>query len=112
MNILIVGGTGTIGTHLVHSLSKQDCKIFLLSRNPKKYHKKFNQNISLISWNTNNSNLLKDIDILNTDCIVLGCTHYSLVEKQIKQQLSEKNYTGVVLNANKILVNHINNLLM
>ena len=64
MNILIVGGTGTIGTHLVHSLSKQDCKIFLLSRNPKKYHKKFDQNISLISWNTNNSNLLKDIDIV------------------------------------------------
>ena len=41
MNILIVGGTGTIGTHLVHSLSKQDYNIFLLSRNPKKYYKKF-----------------------------------------------------------------------
>ena len=48
MNILIVGGTGTIGTHLVHSLSKQNHKIFLLSRNPEKYYKKFNQNISLI----------------------------------------------------------------
>ena len=46
MNILIVGGTGTIGTHLVHSLSKQNHKIFLLSRNPEKYYKKFNQNIS------------------------------------------------------------------
>jgi len=64
MNILIVGGTGTIGTHLVHSLSKQDCKIFLLSRNPKKYHKKFDENISLISWDTNNSNLLKDINVV------------------------------------------------
>ena len=47
MNILIVGGTGTIGTHLARSLSKQDCRIFLLSRNPKKYHKKFNQNVIL-----------------------------------------------------------------
>ncbi|GIS42847.1 MAG: hypothetical protein Ct9H90mP15_08870 [Candidatus Neomarinimicrobiota bacterium] len=47
MNILIVGGTGTIGTHLVHSLSKQNHKIFLLSRNPEKYYKKFNQNIFL-----------------------------------------------------------------
>ena len=64
MNILIVGGTGTIGTHLVHSLSKQDYNIFLLSRNPKKYYKKFDENISLISWDTNNSDILKDIDVV------------------------------------------------
>jgi len=64
MNILIVGGTGTVGTHLVHSLLKKDCNIFLLSRNPKKYYKKFDENISLISWDTNNSNLLKDIDVV------------------------------------------------
>ncbi|GIT10105.1 MAG: hypothetical protein CM1200mP31_2740 [Candidatus Neomarinimicrobiota bacterium] len=36
MNILIVGGTGTIGTKLVESLSKKDHHIVLLSRNPPK----------------------------------------------------------------------------
>ena len=64
MNILIVGGTGTIGTKLVESLSKKDYHIVLLSRNPKKYSKKFDKNVSLVDWNTNNSDLLKDINIV------------------------------------------------
>lgn len=34
MNILITGGTGFIGTHLIQELKKYDYTIFVLSRNP------------------------------------------------------------------------------
>ena len=64
MNILIVGGTGTIGTKLVESLLEKDHHIVLLSRNPKKYYKKFDDNVSLVDWNTNNLDLLKNINIV------------------------------------------------
>ena len=64
MNILIVGGTGTIGTKLVESLLEKDHHIVLLSRNPKKYYKKCDDNVFLVDWNTIQLDLLKNINIV------------------------------------------------
>ena len=105
MNILIVGGTGTIGTHLVHSLSKKDCNVFLLSRNPKKYHKKFDQNISLIDWDTNNPNLLNDINIVVK---LSGESVLQVWTAKIKQKIKSSR-TDITKDLKNFLeINHIN----
>ena len=105
MNILIVGGTGTIGTHLVHSLSKQNHKIFLLSRNPEKYYKKFNQNISLIGWDTDNSNLLEDIDVVIK---LSGESVLKFWTKKIKKRILSSR-VNITKDLKKFLeINHIN----
>ena len=105
MNILIVGGTGTIGTKLVESLSKKDHHIVLLSRNPKKYSKKFDENVSLVDWNSNNSDLLKDINILPTKKI-----KYSL--RALPNEISNGISTSIIFSAwnAATYVNQINDI--
>ena len=39
--VIVFGGTGFIGNHLVNSLCKQSCQIEIISRNPQKKKKKF-----------------------------------------------------------------------
>ena len=43
-------------------------------------------------------------------CVVLACTHYSLIEDKIRLFLKKMDFKGIVLNPNKILVNHISDL--
>lgn len=44
----------------------------------------------------------------NCCCVVLGCTHYNLIEEKIQKILNEKyNFKGEVINSNKILLDYI-----
>ena len=104
MNILIVGGTGTIGTKLVESLSKQDHHIVLLSRNPKKYSKKFDENVSLVDWNTNNSDLLKDINIVIK---LSGESVMQIWTKKIKKRIKSSRVDITKDLKNFLEMNHI-----
>ena len=62
MKILIAGGTGLIGARLVNSLILQNHTIVVLSRNPSKHIKKFDSQVSLVDWESNDIELLKNID--------------------------------------------------
>ena len=104
MNILIVGGTGTIGTKLVESLSKKDHHIVLLSRNPKKYSKKFDENVSLVDWNTNNSDLLKDINIVIK---LSGESVMQIWTKKIKKKIKSSRIDITKDLKNFLEMNHI-----
>ena len=104
MNILIVGGTGTIGTKLVESLSKKDHHIVLLSRNPKKYSKKFDENVSLVDWNTNNSDLLKDINIVIK---LSGESVMQIWTKKIKKKIKSSRVDITKDLKNFLEMNHI-----
>jgi|TARA_B110000014_G_C20124136_1_gene597413 hypothetical protein len=104
VNILIVGGTGTIGTKLVESLSKKDHHIVLLSRNPKKYSKKFDENVSLVDWNTNNSDLLKDINIVIK---LSGESVMQIWTKKIKKRIKSSRVDITKDLKNFLEMNHI-----
>ncbi len=40
------------------------------------------------------------------DCVVLGCTHYNIIENKIKNELKKYDFNGAVLNSNKILLQY------
>ena len=62
MNIIIVWVTWLIVARLVNSLILQNHTIVVLSRNPSKHIKKFDSQVSLVDWECNDIELLKNID--------------------------------------------------
>jgi len=48
--VIIFGGTGFIGNHLVNSLCKQSCQIEIISRNPQKKKKKNSFLVNLVKF--------------------------------------------------------------
>ena len=64
MKILIVGGTGLVGSRLVNSLISQNHHVIILSRNPSKYQNKFDQKVDFVDWNANEVKLLQNTDVV------------------------------------------------
>ena len=62
MKILIAGGTGLIGSRLVNSLTLQNHNVVILSRNPLKHKNKFDSGVSFVDWQSNDIELLRNID--------------------------------------------------
>ena len=62
MKILIAGGTGLIGSRLVNSLILQNHNVVILSRNPLKHKNKFDSGVSFVDWQSNDIELLRNID--------------------------------------------------
>jgi uncharacterized protein (TIGR01777 family) len=50
MRIIIAGGTGLIGSKLANQFLNDGHEIFMLSRRPEKFQKKFPSNITLVQW--------------------------------------------------------------
>ena len=40
------------------------------------------------------------------ECVVLGCTHYNIIENLIKNELKRYGFNGIILNSNKILLQY------
>lgn len=64
MNILVAGGTGFIGKKIVETLSDNNHKVFVLTRNINHHKNSFGTNIKLIDWDTINPTTLSKISIL------------------------------------------------
>ncbi|MFL2510752.1 MAG: DUF1731 domain-containing protein [Candidatus Neomarinimicrobiota bacterium] len=64
MNILVAGGTGFIGKKIVGTLSSQNYKVFVLTRNINHHKNSFGKNIELVEWNATNPRLLSKISVL------------------------------------------------
>jgi len=64
MNILVAGGTGFIGKKIVETLTSQDNKVFVLTRNKDQNKNLFGKNVELIDWNITDPILLSKISIL------------------------------------------------
>lgn len=62
MKILIAGGTGLIGSRLVNYLILQNHNVVILSRNPLKHKNKFDSGVSFVDWQSNDIELLRNID--------------------------------------------------
>ena len=64
-----------------------------------------NNNINNI--NTQLSKLSKHKDFISIcDCVVLGCTHYNIIKKDILHHLNKYNFKGEVINSNYVLYNY------
>ena len=50
MNILVAGGTGFIGKKIVETLTSQDNKVFVLTRNKDQHRNSFTE--KMLSWLT------------------------------------------------------------
>ena len=66
MKILLLGGTGALGTYLIDSLASTDAEIYVTSRKP---HQSF-QNIHYILGNAKETSFLEDVISNKFDCIV------------------------------------------
>lgn len=64
MKILIVGGTGLVGSRLANSLISQNHHVIILSRNPSKYQNKFDQKVNFVDWDANEIGLLQNTDVV------------------------------------------------
>jgi|TARA_B100001093_G_scaffold487788_1_gene524367 uncharacterized protein (TIGR01777 family) len=64
MNVLVAGGTGFIGKKIVETLSSQNYKVFVLTRNINNHKNLFGQNVELVDWNASNPSILSKITVL------------------------------------------------
>ena len=100
MKILIAGGTGLIGARLVNSLILQNHTIVVLSRNPSKHIKKFDSQVSLVDWESNDIELLKNIDAvvkLSGESVAqlwTKNTKKKIKKKKIKTKINEFKYSS------------------
>ena len=69
-NILITGGAGFIGGHLIEKLSLISKKIFIIDNYSTGYKKKFPQNTYLIKANCEDKEALKVLNKYNFDSVV------------------------------------------
>ena len=95
MKILIAGGTGLIGARLVNSLILQNHTIVVLSRNPSKHIKKFDSQVSLVDWESNDIELLKNIDAVVK---LSGESVAQLWSPKVKQLNVNSNFSALFYN--------------
>ncbi len=91
--ILILGGTGAIGTYLVNELKNTDYDVYITSRSP---HQNEN-NIHYIIGNAKNKFFLQDIFKQNFDCIVdfMAYKTFEFIDRYKDMLSSTKQYIFV-----------------
>lgn len=104
MRILIAGGAGFIGRHLVSELLKKSHEIIVLSRNPEKAKGKFaniQDSVSFVGW----QQLELDLAIHQCDVVInlAGSSIINLWTPKVKQQILKSR-----VNSTKALVDSIN----
>ena len=60
MKILVIGGTGFIGTHLVKKLLEREHEVTIFTRNEKKTRARFGDRVQVIQWKTDEFMLLQE----------------------------------------------------
>lgn len=108
--IMIAGGTGFIGSHLINVLLSDNYKIKLLSRNMQSAKEKFkNPNVEIIKWSSNdnegNNNLSEHIN--STDHII-NLSGANVGEKRWDEKFKKELYDSRI-NSTRKLVNAIAN---
>lgn len=109
-NILVLGGTGFIGRHLVSQLAKQHYRITLPSRNPE-LHKSLSiiPNLSLIKANCHDPNALMQLSeqqdaIINLIGIYRQKNRADMRYQQVHQELAQKIVNACYANKIKKLI--------
>ena len=70
----------------------------IIENNYTNYNDKINNSLQSIS---------KQKDFIKIcECVVLGCTHYNIIENLIKNELKRYGFNGIILNSNKILLQY------
>ncbi len=109
----VIGTLGTIGSNVYYNkikAQKKDCKVYslatpmLASMVESGY---IDGNISdLLIKEYLDNDILEDIEAL-----ILGCTHYPLIKRQIEQYYDRNNRNVQVLATNEITATYVNNVL-
>jgi len=60
MKILVIGGTGFIGAHLVEKLLEREHEVTIFTRNEKKVRSRFGNRVHVIQWKTDEFMLLQE----------------------------------------------------
>ena len=92
MKILITGGTGFIGTHLVRSLSHRQCQIVLLTRSESRTTVLNNANLTYRHWNPQESGVWMD-DVNGCDII------FNLIGKNVFEERWNETVKQEILNS-------------
>ncbi len=114
MRILIAGGTGFIGSALIDNLLRSQHQIVILSRNPKKYTNRYDDNISLQQWDGKTTQGWGQA-VENIDCIInlagenlAGNSFYSIFFKRYTPE-RKRAILESRLNSGKALVQAVKN---
>jgi uncharacterized protein (TIGR01777 family) len=100
--ILISGGTGFVGQEIVKKLLSQDCKVYVLTRSPKKIEDLFNsENAIAIKWDSYNDDFdtsdLKDLDS------VINLVGESLTSKRWSDNQKKEIYNSRIVATETII---------
>jgi nucleoside-diphosphate-sugar epimerase len=98
-NLLVVGGTGYIGYHLLKTLSKYKISLFSISLHPPKKNRKIN-NVTYLICDYTKKIQLKKIN-LEFNYVINASGYFYPKEKNLKRQNHNHHYLGL-----KNLINH------
>ena len=83
MNILITGGAGYIGSHIVEQLVKKNINVIIIDNLKTGYKKLINKKANFIKSNINNKKLLiKTINRYNIDSIIHLAAYLNVSEAE------------------------------
>ena len=84
MKILIAGGTGFIGKHLISALLKEENELFVLGRNKEKINRLFNNKVNSLNWSELNNYGPDNFDaVINLTGHNIGASRWTKTAKQL-----------------------------
>ena len=105
-NILVTGGAGYIGSHIVEDLIKKKKNVFIFDNLSTGFKKLINRKANFINGDIKNINILKKIIIKKQiDSIIHLAAHLNVSESQIKKKKYYSNNVSGTLNVVKACKN-------
>jgi uncharacterized protein (TIGR01777 family) len=100
VRIFVTGGTGLIGRHLVPKLIETGHEVFILTRNPEKAEKKFNDKVNIILGNPTEKGSWMD-KLADMDAII-NLVGENILRKRWSKKQKSRLYDSRILSKNNV----------